>query len=283
MPRDISLSNFSSNLDGEFSETNKNLSDYPDQIATSVDNSRMELVSRTHKRAEFKTKLVLCCIGGLFFITAVVSIPLIIFIFHIVPTRICGEEKRFFLPSTNCSTDGFSEVRYFVNNTCLTTNKRYLKYKLIDDIDNDQFYNYTSAQKECQRLNASMWEVLDGQPEWQVVIENIKKISRSNVWLSAQVLENCQQNTDGSIQEDDLTCKHNDALKGKGLKINWPLTKFIPDTYSRLIRGFDPNVVKKCVFVDDKNEHVWDVHECASPRYWGLCVKRTCFPSHINK
>ena len=127
-----------------------------------------------------------------------------------------------------------------------------------------------------------MWEVLDGQPEWEVVIENIKTFSRSNVWLNAKVMENCPTHAD-KVDLDDLTCKHHEALKGNGLTIKWPSSRYIPSTYSRLIRGVGPNVKDKCVFVDNNNEDVWDVHECASPRYWGLCIKRTCLPDDDKK
>ena len=123
-------------------------------------------------------KIILFCVG-VFLILTLVCIPLIIFFFHIVPTRLCSEEANLFLPSMNCSGDGFSELKYIVNSTCLNTHTRYLKYKLIDDTENYQFYDYWSAFKECQRLNSSMWEVLDGESEWNTVIGNIKKLDRS--------------------------------------------------------------------------------------------------------
>ena len=121
----------------------------------------MEEKKQLNARVRGKLKIILVCVG-VFLILALVCIPLIIFFFHIVPTRICNEEPNLFLPSINCSDDDFSELVYIVNSTCLNTQSRYLKYKLIDDSENYQFYNYSSAYKECQRLNASMWEVLDG-------------------------------------------------------------------------------------------------------------------------
>ena len=211
---------------------------------------------------------------GVFLILALVSITLVIYFFHIVPTRLCNEEKNIFLPSVNCSGDDFSELKYLVNNTCLNSKTRYLKYKLIDDTDNYQFYNYSSAYEECQRLNASMWEVLDGAPEWEVVIENIKKIDRSNIWIHAKPTEKCHES-----ENEAKKCRHNVALMGNGLGVRWPSVKYISSTYSRLIRGISSNEENQCVFVDKNNEEIWDVSSCSAQRYWGLCVKRNCFPS----
>ena len=241
----------------------------------------MEEEIQLNARAKGKLKIIFIFVG-VFFILASVCIPLIIFFFHIVPTRMCNEETDLFLPSMNCSDDDFSELVYIVNSTCLNTQSRYLKYKLIDDSESYQFYNYSSAYKECQRLNASMWEVLDGESEWNVVIENIKKLGRSNVWLNANPIETCPKSEDG-IQIDGVSCKHNDALIGNGLKVSWPSANHLPSTYSRLIRGFDSKEEgeeDKCAFVDNNNEEVWDVHNCAAQRYWGLCIKRKCFPSN---
>ena len=115
----------------------------------------MEVKKHIDARIRGYQKILLFCVG-VFLILTLVCIPLIIFFFHIVPTRICNEEANLFLPSMNCSGDGFSELKYIVNSTCLNTHTRYLKYKLIDDTENYQFYDYWSAFKECQRLNASI-------------------------------------------------------------------------------------------------------------------------------
>ena len=233
----------------------------------------MEVDEQIHVCIRGQLKKVIYCIG-VFLILVSVSIPLVIYFFHIVPTRMCTEETNIFLPTFNCTGDDFSELKYLVNDTCLNSKTRYLKYKLIDDSENYQFYNYSSAYEECQRLNASMWEVLDGAPEWDVVIENIKKFDRSNVWLNAKPIEKCPESED-----EAKSCRHNDALMGNGLGVQWPSTKYISPTYSRLIRGISLNEDNECVFVDKNNEDIWDVQSCSAQRYWGLCVKRNCFPS----
>ena len=140
----------------------------------------MEVKKQVNARIRGNLKIILFCVG-VFLILTLVCIPLIIFFFHIVPTRICNEEANLFLPSLNCSDDGFSELMYHVTSTCLNTHSRYFKYKLIDDTENYQFYDYWSALKECQRLNSSMWEVLDGESEWNAVIGSIKKLDRSMI------------------------------------------------------------------------------------------------------
>ena len=117
------------------------------------------------------------------------------------------------------------------------------------------------------------------EPEWNVVIESIKKLGRYNVWLNAKPIEKCPK-TEGENPSDGVSCKHNDALIGNGLKVSWPSANHLPSSYSRLVRGFESNREDKCAFVDNNNEEIWDVHNCVAQRYWGLCIKRKCFPSN---
>ena len=266
-------------------EGDENVAAHPFQARFQALKSRMKLNTSSQARVQPKTKILILSVG-LFLILAVVLTSILIYFLHTLPNRICREEKKIHIPSVNCTDDGFSEIEYLFNSTCIEgTTKRYLKYKLVDDEETAQFYNYSSAEEECKRLNSSMWEVIDGESEWQVVIDTIKKLSRANVWINANVLENCPNTPIATGDNDEFnytTCKHKEAIKGNGLRVEWPSAKYMTSTYSRLIRGSNSNVGNACVFVDTNNEDVWDVHDCAAPRYWGLCIKRNCFPEDDN-
>ena len=200
-----------------------------------------------------------------------------------MPKYVCGEDKRLHSPSRNCpANDDFKSLEYDANSVCTGPNtKRYLKYKFINDAKHFRYYNFEHAKQQCEALNSSLWEILDGQPEWNAVMKVAKDKDRTNLWLNAKVVEACPNN-ENKTEEDisDDTCKHNEALAGNGLNVQWPSLSYLPSHFSRLIRGVNPNDPdERCVYVDNNNEYIWDVHNCNSARYWGLCVKRTCLHS----
>ena len=206
-------------------------------------------------------------------------------------------------PSVDCRGDGFYGMSYVLNNTCGANVKRYIRYKfvddvtkyrfynfsgggredLLDDIRNYTFYNFSRAKQECENSGARLWEVLDGEPEWDAFISLAKELKRSNLWLNAMVVGKCDELD--TIEAEYSTCKHEEASEGRGLEVKWPSSHYTPmPKFSRLIRGRrsrKEDEGESCVFVDSGNHHLWDVHDCTSTKYWGLCVKRNClWPEH---
>ena len=203
-------------------------------------------------------------------------------------------------PSVDCRGDGFYGMSYVLNNTCGANVKRYVRYKFVDDVTNyrfynfsgDQgdlddvrnytFYNFSRAKQECEKSGARLWEVLDGEPEWDAFISLAKELKRSNLWLNAIVVGQCEDLD--TIEAKYSTCKHEEASEGRGLEVKWPSSHYTPmPKFSRLIRGkkSKKGYEESCVFVDSSNRHLWDIHDCTSTKYWGLCVKRNClWPEH---
>ena len=187
-------------------------------------------------------------------------------------------------PTVDCRGDGFYDMSYFLNNSCGVNLKRYVRYKFVDDIVNDVFYNFSRAKEECEKLGSTLWEVLDGEPEWNVFIAKAKELLRSNLWLNVQVVGECDETTNNTVGDPNPPCHLKEASEGHGLEVKWPSSQY-SSQYSRLIRDSTSNDEKnqdeKCVFIDKYNNHLWDVHDCASKKFWGLCVKRQClWPEH---
>lgn len=209
----------------------------------------------------------------------IICIP-IFYLYYVIPKQICDEEKRLNFPFMDCRGDGFYDVNYVVNNSCGVNRKRYVKYKFVDDVKNFKLYNFYRAKQECEKLGSTLWEVLDGEPEWNVFIEIAKEFIRSNLWLNAKIVGKCDENKNKLDDELHVPCHQEEASQGHGLEVKWPSFNYTSKPkYSRLIRGttsIDENPGENCVFVDNTNDHLWDIHDCTSNRYWGLCVKRQC-------
>jgi len=216
-----------------------------------------------------------------------IIIPLFYF-YYIIPKQICDEQNMLNWPSIDCRGDGFYDMTYVLNNSCGYNLKRYVRYKFVDDVVNDVFYNFSRAKQECEKLGATLWEVLDGEPEWNAFIGISKELLRSSLWLNAKVVGECDEHLNATEEEPDPPCNLlKEASEGNGVEVKWPSTHY-SSRYSRLIRDLTSNnndvskdMGNKCVFVDKSNNHLWDVHDCSSQKFWGLCVKRQClWPEH---
>ena len=225
----------------------------------------------------------------------IITIPCF-YLYYAIPKQICDEEKRLNFPAKDCRGDGFYDMTYVVNNSCGVNVKRYVRYKFVDDVTNYTnyiFYNFSRAKQECEKLDSKLWEVLDGESEWNAFIKIADELIRSNLWLNAKVVGKCDENLN-TIVEGELPppCNQEEASKGRGLEVEWPSLYYTSKPkYSRLIRGYvdtfdtsssiKQNSDQNCVFVDNTNNNLWDVHDCGTEKYWGLCVKRQClWPEH---
>ena len=132
---------------------------------------------------------------------AIIAIPILI-IYYINPKKICDEDKMLNFPSLDCRGDGFHNMKYVLNNSCGVNVHRYIKYKFVDDVKNYRFYNFSRAKKECEKLDATMWEVLDGEPEWNTFIALAKELERSNLWINAEPVGKCGEEEDINFVED---------------------------------------------------------------------------------
>ena len=257
---------------------------------------RLHQISDTSSDAkDIKTIFIQNLSRNIFILLIVILLLLItiiplFYLYYIVPKQICDEQSMLNWPSHDCRGDGFYDMNYYLNNSCGVNIKRYVRYKFVDDIVHDTMYNFSSAKKQCEHLGATLWEVLDGEPEWSAFIAIAKALLRSNLWLNAKVIGKCDVNS--TIKDVDSNpsprCNENEASDGHGLDVSWPTTHYHPK-YSRLIRGLTDaesnddtlNSDENCVFVDNNNHHLWDTHDCSSKMFWGLCVKRRClWPEH---
>ena len=215
-----------------------------------------------------------------------IIIPLFYF-YYIIPKQICDEQNMLNWPSIDCRGDGFYDMTYVLNNSCGENLKRYVRYKFVDDVVNDMFYNFSRAKYECEKLGSTLWEVLDGEPEWKAFIDIAKELLRSSLWLNAKVVGECDEHLNVTEEEPNPPCNLiQEASKGNGLEVKWPSSHYF-SKYSRLIRDLASNkdmlneAGEKCVFIDKFNDHLWDVQDCSSQKFWGLCVKRQClWPEH---
>ena len=147
--------------------------------------------------------------------------------------------------------------------------RRFLKYKYIEDIEKDQLYNFYQARDKCSELNSTLWEILDGEEEWEAVIGMARDKDLTGMWLNARVT--------GWCPEDRSTCLETEAEAGFGVSVRWPSSRY--SKYSRLIASPGDADDRNCVHVDTlADELLWRTHSCLKNGFWGLCVKRYCFP-----
>jgi hypothetical protein len=88
----------------------------------------------------------------------------------------------------DCSGDGFKSVTF--NDS--TGNEVYLKFMAFEkETQVYQLYSFPEAVDECEAKNATLWQVILGQEEWEAIIEPLKSKSRSGVWLHGRMEEDC--------------------------------------------------------------------------------------------
>jgi hypothetical protein len=86
----------------------------------------------------------------------------------------------------------------------------------------------------------------------------------TGIWLNARVTGYCPSG--------QPTCLENEAEEGRGVAVRWPSSRHAG--YSRLIASRDD-----CVRIDKlTDELLWVTEACLRNGFWGLCVKRDCFP-----
>ena len=131
-------------------------------------------------------------------------------------------------------------------------------------------HNWSQAKDKCTELNSTLWEILDGAEEWESVISMAVEKDLTGLWLNARVI--------GSCPDDHTTCLENEAEAGAGVSVRWPTSRHAK--YSRLIASSRASEDTNCVHVDKlTDELLWLTHSCLrNGLFWGLCVKRDCFP-----
>ena len=60
-----------------------------------------------------------------------------------------------------------------------------------------RYYSPTAAAELCQSEGAELWEILDGEPEWEAVLAKVKTDQYSEayeygIWINGKVKQGCQ-------------------------------------------------------------------------------------------
>lgn len=160
----------------------------------------------------------------------------------------------------NCTSDHFSLVSYVIDLSDPESQK-YIAIR-IDEKSPRQLFNFSEGLIHCQSLDSKMWEVLDGEPEWNAVMNHTltEEPDRTAVWLNASPL-------DPNPPPGDEVRLQSEAKAGRGLPVSWGQTQR-PAEYSRFIGGDS----SECLTVAGK---FWRSTPC-SHRYHVACIKRNC-------
>ena len=148
------------------------------------------------------------------------------------------------------------------------TVKKTISLLFIEDEINDEYYNFESGKNECLKINSTIWEISDGQPEWEVVTKFAKKEKKESIWLNAK-----QTNYEYPNESDG-----NQKFK-EDIPVIWP--SFPNSNYSRLRFKFTSE--KQCVYINNPDilsntsEYIWRTSSCTAVTAWVLCVKRNKF------
>jgi len=58
----------------------------------------------------------------------------------------------------DCQADNFESLTYTFSQI-----NRFLKYKFVEDIENDEYYTFDGALNACIDLDATLWGLVDGK------------------------------------------------------------------------------------------------------------------------
>ena len=166
----------------------------------------------------------------------------------------------------NCQNDGFEKTSYNLTKPDGTKIKKFVKFLFVEDIDNDEYYNFGQAKNACIELGANLWEIADGHAEWDAIIKIAIKMDKSSMWLNADT-------NSSNCPDMKNVCKESEAIHGRGIPVNWP--SFPNSNYSRLYNSVTPE--KTCVYVDNQKQgQLWKTGSCTSITAWAPCIKRDC-------
>ena len=205
---------------------------------------------------QLKTKIGLAVFPA---VVVVLTIVLVLLLHH-------PEDKTSRSIKLNCKDDEFDQISYNVSESDGSNVTKSIKILFVEDTVNDEYYNFEEAKKVCIALGAELWQVADGQAEWNVLIQIAKMTGRSSVWLNADT-------TDSKCPENKEVCHQSEAFHGRGIPVKWP--SFPNSNYSRLFTSVTSE--KRCVYVDTQGQELlWKTGSCTSITAWGLCTKRNC-------
>ena len=92
-----------------------------------------------------------------------------------------------------CIGDKFEQICYNVTESDGGKAIKFIKLLFVEDVINDEYYNFQDAKNACIKLESSLWEIADGQPEWDAVIQIAKTLNKSSMWLNAETTNStCQ-------------------------------------------------------------------------------------------
>jgi hypothetical protein len=166
-----------------------------------------------------------------------------------------------------CANDGFKTVTYITEDRY--GNRLPLHVKIYASHNGDAgAYSMTFYQAEdlCGQLNSTLWEVSSEQ-EWNAILEALQGlVGNASVWLNG-IVNDYECN-------DKSECRKTEALEGKGVPVWWKRGKRIGQ-YSRLYKGEADD--RKCIYVEDNQQGLWNVDKCGIAEHVLLCVKTECF------
>ena len=61
----------------------------------------------------------------------------------------------------------------------------------MEDVAKDEYYILADAVKACEDLYATLWGIVDGEAEWNSVIEMAKKQNKASMWINGKVAGSC--------------------------------------------------------------------------------------------
>jgi len=159
---------------------------------------------------------------------------------------------------TSCDGDGFTGLNFISK-----YNKPfYLKYKILDK---DTF---ESSYKKCKDLDSNLWQILQGEPEYNAMFNAAKNAGVTDMWIDADPVGDCPGN--------DYYCLEDEAAYGKGIQIRYPLSE--KALYSRLYAA--PSTDMNCIYSEDVEPYLWETDSCKTTLKTPICVKRNCIPDN---
>jgi len=131
------------------------------------------------------------------------------------------------------------------------------------------YFDFYASVKACHELGFELWDIQDGEPEWDAVIDYSKQYHLDKIvngfWINGKAVEKCKIGV--------MECTKN-ASNGNGLYIEWPTPH--QNNFSRTY--YLNNVKENCIYYsyNSKYNHLnlWEISNCSYFIPLIICVKR---------
>ena len=150
-----------------------------------------------------------CWIVGFFVVLFIVGIVVVALI-NKSPTSSDHDTKASSHAKESYDNDDFAVANYTIPHADGHPTIQIIKFKFVEDPSTQDLLNFDDAKNACMKLNSTLWEIVDGQTEWDALLPLIKANTSASVWLNGEPKGQCEGLY--NIIDIEYTCSHMPVL-----------------------------------------------------------------------